>query len=169
MPAPPDFQPFSFDFDIFPPTPESDGTTGVSQLQERARTFQQGAMTAKLIFSKLSSYARAMAEATSLPPFVHPPCSLDGRQQCQPGTPHQCLPNTLAVCSNLAQMFYVRRTGSERFVWQQIGAHLAQLRGSVSTSLLVRRILMSRLVLAEVLASTVEEVATKLYTLWQQR
>lgn len=115
-----DLSPFSFGRDV--PLPHE------TQLRQRSRSLQEGDLTAKLLFSKLVEYSRMMAEAIRLPPFIHPPCRLGRIARCDEGTPHRCLPEALAVCSNLAQLFYLRREGSEGFVWKQICDHLNQLR-----------------------------------------
>jgi len=118
-----DLSPFSFGRDV-PLARET-------QLKQRSRSLQEGDLTAKLLFSKLVEYSRMMAEAIRLPPFIHPPCWLGRIARCDERAPHRCLPEGLAVCSNLAQMFYLRRQGSEGFVWQQICDHLRQLRVKV--------------------------------------
>lgn len=129
-----DLPPFSFNFDM--PLSTSDSSAPPeAQLEQRPRSFQQGALTAKLLFSKLASYSHLMADAVRLPPFIYPACWLGRVERCADGSPHRCLPEPLAVCSNLAQMFYLRRDGSEGFVWQQICNHLKQLRDKVSLSI----------------------------------
>lgn len=117
--------PNSMDFNLGPKALEP-------QLSQRSRSLQQGSMTAKMIFSRMSDYGRMMADAKSLPPFIHPPCCLGSRDECSPNAAHTCLPEALAVCSNLAQMLYARRSGSQDFVWKQIRTHLGQLRDEVS-------------------------------------
>ena len=137
---PSDFMPDLFDVPDLPmlnfgmTLPPLDGpTTDSVHLEQRTRTFQQGALTAKMLYSKLVKYTRVMAEAVHLPPFIYPPCWLSGTPstRCPIDCSHRCLPEALAVCSNLTQMYYVRRIGSEGFVWQQICTHLKQLRDSV--------------------------------------
>lgn len=121
-----DLSPFAFDFDMVSANPDSLNQP-VLQLKQRSRSFQQGSLTAKLLFSKLAAYGQDMADAARLPPFIYPPCWSSPAAACQPDSPHRCLPESLAVCSNLAQMFYLRRIGSENFVWQQICIHLKQM------------------------------------------
>ena len=122
--------PFLFDFDLTS-MEHSPATPADVQLEQRPRSFQQGALTAKLLFSKLASYSRIMADARRLPPLVYATCWSSNAGTCEAASPHRCLPEPLAVCSNLVQMFYLRRDGSEHFVWQQICAHLKQLREKV--------------------------------------
>lgn len=103
-------------------------------LSPRERSINQGSLTAKLLFSQLVDYARMMADGKRLPPFIHPPCSLGHNYECPLDAPHHCLPETLAICTNLTQMFYARTPGSYSFVWQQISAHLHQMRAMVSSA-----------------------------------
>ncbi|KAF2028048.1 hypothetical protein EK21DRAFT_70684 [Setomelanomma holmii] len=103
------------------------------QLSQRTRTLQQGSLTAKMVFGRLTGYTRKFAEEKQLPPFIHPSCYPGEQNQCPPGARHRCLPGTLAVCANLAQMFYSRLPGSHGFVWQQICAHLRQLQSEYAT------------------------------------
>ena len=100
-------------------------------LSQRARSIQQGSLTAKLLFSRLTDFTRMMADGKLLPPFLHPPCSCGCGYECPPESPHMCLPESLAVCANLTRMFYSRMPGSHGFVWQQICAHLRQMRVEV--------------------------------------
>lgn len=123
---------FDFDFDIPFPTSEAMFRPPEAQLEQRSRSFHQGALTAKMMFGKLGSYSRMMADAKRLPPFIWPPCWSSRPSRCPSDSPHRCLPETLAVCSNLIQMHSLRRDGSESFVWQQIYAHLKQLRDKVA-------------------------------------
>lgn len=99
-----------------------------SQLSQRMRSLQQGSLTAKMVFSRLTEYTRMMADGKNLPPFIHPPCCLGQSDECPLGSPHQCLPETLAICANLTQMFYSSMPASSPFVWQQICTHLRQMK-----------------------------------------
>ena len=116
------------------PTDSASSTKEIGpQLSQRTRSLQQGSLTAKMLFGRLTDYTRMMADGKQLPPFIHPPCCLDGRDDdCHPDSPHRCLAETLAVCANLTQMFYSRMPGSQGFVWQQICTHLRQMHGEVS-------------------------------------
>ncbi|KAF2795457.1 hypothetical protein K505DRAFT_239823 [Melanomma pulvis-pyrius CBS 109.77] len=98
------------------------------QFSQRTRSLQQGSLTARMLFSRLTDYTRMMADGKHLPPFIHPPCSLGRDDECPPDSPHRCLPETLAICANLTQMFYSRMPGSNGFVWQQIYTHIRQMR-----------------------------------------
>lgn len=103
------------------------------QLSHRARSLQQGSLTGKMLLGRLTDYTRMMADAKNLPPFIHPPCSLGPNDECPPDSPHECLPETLAVCANLTKMFYSRISGSHGFIWQQICTHLRQMSEEVSS------------------------------------
>jgi hypothetical protein len=103
------------------------------QLSQRARSLQQGSLTAKMILSRLTDYTRKMADGRQLPPFIYPPCSLGRHNGCPPDSPHLCLPEKLAICVNLTQMFYSRLPGSHSFVWQQICSHIRQMHAEVSS------------------------------------
>jgi hypothetical protein len=107
-------------------------TTAIGpQLSQRARSLQQGSLTAKMILSRLTDYTRTMAKGRQMPPFIHPPC-FSSDDECSSRSPHQCLPEKLAVCVNLTQMFYSQLPGSHSFVWQQIRTHVQQMRAEVS-------------------------------------
>ncbi|KAJ5134309.1 hypothetical protein N7526_005674 [Penicillium atrosanguineum] len=102
------------------------------QLSQRERSLQQGSLTGKLLLGRLTVYTRMMADPKTLPPFIHPPCSLDSNDECPPDLPHQCLPEALAVCANLTKMFYSNMQGSHSFAWKQICTHLRQMSEEVS-------------------------------------
>lgn len=102
-------------------------------LSIRERTFQQGSLTAKMILSQLFDYTRRMAEGKNLPPFIHPPCFLSQNDECPSEAPHSCLPQSLAICRNLTQMFYSRTSESTSFIWRQIFIHLREMRVEVSS------------------------------------
>jgi hypothetical protein len=106
------------------------------QFSQRTRSIQQGSLTTKMLFSKLADYTKMMGEGITLPPFIHPPCCLGQSDQCTPNSPHQCLPEILAVCANLTQMFNARVSGSHGYIWQQICTHLRQLRAEVRPELM---------------------------------
>lgn len=106
------------------------------QLSQRARSIQQGSLTGKMLLGRLTDYTRMMADSKTLPPFIHPPCSLDSNDECPPDSPHQCLPEALAICANLTKMFYSHMHASRNFVWKQICTHLRQMSEEVSSGLI---------------------------------
>lgn len=102
-------------------------------LSIRERSFQQGSLTAKMLLSQLFDYTRRIAEGKNLPPFIHPPCYLSQNDECPSEAPHSCLPQSLAICRNLTQMFYSRTSESTSFIWRQIYIHLREMRAEVSS------------------------------------
>ncbi|KAK1254102.1 hypothetical protein MKX08_008097 [Trichoderma sp. CBMAI-0020] len=100
-------------------------------LSMRERSFQQGSLTAKMILSQLFDYTRRIAEGKNLPPFIHPPCFLSQNDECPTEAPHSCLPQSLAICRNLTQMFYSRTSESTSFIWRQIYIHLREMRAEI--------------------------------------
>ncbi|KAJ5109441.1 hypothetical protein N7456_006116 [Penicillium angulare] len=121
-----------FDIPAFPTPHPTESTPSIKttgpQLAQRPRSLQQGSLTAKMVFSRMKDYSRMMADAKTLPPFIFPPCCLGPDDECPPNEPHRCLPEALAVCSNLTHMFYNRMPGSHNFVWKQICAHIREMR-----------------------------------------
>lgn len=111
---------------------DSTDTPDKPPLSMRERSFQQGSLTAKMILSQLFDYTRRIAEGRNLPPFIHPPCFLSQNDECPPEAPHSCLPQSLAICRNLTQMFYSRTSESTSFIWRQIYIHLREMRAEVS-------------------------------------
>lgn len=102
------------------------------QLSQRTRSIQQGSLTAKMVFSRLSDYTRMLADGKELPPFIYPPCYASQSNQCLPGLPHQCLPETLAVCTNLTRIFHNCKPESRGYAWHQVRLHIQHLYAYVS-------------------------------------
>lgn len=86
-----------------------------------------------MLIGQVTDYPLMMATRKTLPPFIHPPCVLGRGPACQPDTPHTCLPERLAVCASLAQMFHARTPGSAGFVWGQIYAQVRQMSEEVGS------------------------------------
>lgn len=103
-----------------------------SQLSQRTRSIQQGSLTAKMVFTRLSDYTRMLADGRELPPFIYPPCCFNESARCFPGSPHHCLPETLAVCANLTRIFQTCVPESRGYAWHQIRLHLHHLDAYVS-------------------------------------
>jgi hypothetical protein len=133
------------------------------QLSQRARSIQQGSLTGKMLLGRLTDYTRMMADPKTLPPFIHPPCSLDSNDECPPDSPHQCLPEALAICANLTKMFYSHMHASRNFVWKQICTHLRQMSEEVSCELIETGVLRSEV--ANVLISMKATMRRKCYRL----
>ncbi|KAK2045411.1 hypothetical protein LZ31DRAFT_521110 [Colletotrichum somersetense] len=79
--------------------------------------------TVKVLLGQLLAYPRMMAKGGRLPPFIFPPCCMEGYRlpadSCRKEF-HKCLPETLAICCNLVQSFESRTAGSTSFVWKSI-------------------------------------------------
>ncbi|KAL2201851.1 hypothetical protein CC79DRAFT_1402167 [Sarocladium strictum] len=97
-------------------------------LSLRSRSDAQDKLTANILFSQLKVYPQMLAEGSKLPPFIFPPCFLSIEGQCPSDTTHICLPEILAICASLTQMFISRTPGSVDFVWKQIHAEVRRLR-----------------------------------------
>lgn len=115
----------------FPTSPEIAKSGLSSNLSVRARSFQQGSLTGKMLLSQVIDYSRLFSEGKHMPPFIYPPCRLSPGMECPSGKHHTCLPPILTVCTHLSRMFYSRTPGSTHFVVQQIYVHLHQLNSEV--------------------------------------
>lgn len=115
-------------------------------LSLRLRSDAQDTLTANILFSQLKVYPQMLAEGFKLPPFIFPPCCLSIEGQCPSDSTHTCLPEILAICASLTQMFVSRTPGSVDFVWKQIHAEVRRLGCCVSpeTSLNTARALLTR-------------------------
>ncbi|KAI8630476.1 hypothetical protein F5Y19DRAFT_427742 [Xylariaceae sp. FL1651] len=88
----------------------------------QAPTIEKSLM-AKIIMGQLENYPKMLIQAGNLPPFIYPQCVLEDRlcRQCTATTGiHQCLPEPLANCTSLVQMFYSRNAGNRQLVWKMI-------------------------------------------------
>ncbi|OHE97179.1 hypothetical protein CORC01_07433 [Colletotrichum orchidophilum] len=87
--------------------------------------------TAKVLLGQILSYPVMMIKGGRLPPFIFPPCVIEGSKSmagCCDKEFHQCLPEPLAICCNLVQSFDQRTQGSADFVWKSIYSEVARLR-----------------------------------------
>ncbi|KZL74714.1 C6 finger domain-containing protein [Colletotrichum tofieldiae] len=86
--------------------------------------------TVKVLLGQLLAYPKMMAKGGRLPPFIFPPCGVEGQNlpadSCGKEF-HKCLPETLAICCNLVQSFETRTTGSASFVWKSIYKEVERL------------------------------------------
>ncbi|KAK7454894.1 hypothetical protein Landi51_03103 [Colletotrichum acutatum] len=83
--------------------------------------------TARVLLGQILSYPKMMIKGGRMPPFIFPPCAIDGSESiagCCGKELHQCLPEPLAICCNLVQSFYQRTPGSAAFVWRSIYSEL---------------------------------------------
>lgn len=100
-------------------------------LSQRFRTISQGSLTAKILLGQITAYPRMMISGHQLPPFIYPPCVVGHNSECPAEDAHSCLPEPLAICASLVQMYYSKTKVTKTFVWQQIYAHARQLYSNV--------------------------------------
>ncbi|KAL7942485.1 hypothetical protein V8C42DRAFT_146146 [Trichoderma barbatum] len=85
-------------------------------------------LSAKMLLGQIGAYPKMMAKGKHLPPFIHPPCVLvDVYPRACNESRHYCLPEILAICSSLLQMFYNTTPGSSSFAWKTIYEHQSHL------------------------------------------
>lgn len=90
--------------------------------------------TARVLLGQILSYPKMMIKGGRMPPFIFPPCAIDGSESiagCCGKELHQCLPEPLAICCNLVQSFYQRTPGSAAFVWRSIYSEVGRIRQEV--------------------------------------
>jgi len=100
----------------------------------RTPTIDQSLM-ARILVGQLENFPRMLIGGSRLPPFIYPQCVLDGRLpgQCvSPNGVHQCLPEPLANCVVLTQMFYNRTLSNNQLVWKTIYEEQKRLYEQVS-------------------------------------
>lgn len=86
-----------------------------------------------ILLGQVTSYPKMMVEGDQLPPLIHPPCHIDNdlAPGCGERSRHQCLPQELAICASLVQMFYERTKANTDFVWTLIYEEKARLQREV--------------------------------------
>jgi hypothetical protein len=86
-----------------------------------------------ILLGQVTSYPKMMIEGDQLPPFIHAPCHIDNdlAPGCGERSRHQCLPQELAICESLVQMFYERTKANTDFVWTLIYEEQARLQREV--------------------------------------
>lgn len=113
---------------------------------ERLQARRQGvtpeqSLTAKILVGQIENYPRMLIRGSRLPPFIFPQCIFKGRlcRQCTAvnGT-HQCLPEPLANCAALTQMFYSRSPGNTPLVWKTMYDEQKRLYEQVSSNRFLR-------------------------------
>lgn len=99
----------------------------------RRRIFLKDCVLTSVVLGQLTGYPKMMLEGELLPPFIQPPCHYDEEQApaCRIAGRHKCLPEILAICAGLVDMFYSRTQASEQYVWKMIYAERARLRKKV--------------------------------------
>lgn len=90
--------------------------------------------TSKVLLGQILCYPTMLVRGGRLPPFIFPPCVLDGQvppAECCALGYHRCLPEELAICCNLVQSFENRTPGSTAFVWKSVYQEVERLRQEV--------------------------------------
>ena len=82
--------------------------------------------TAKYLMAVLCSYPKFMTNGSILPPYIHPVISNYEGDNCMCCEPRTHLPESLAICSSIVQMFLTKTSESHAFIWGTI--HLEQQR-----------------------------------------
>lgn len=101
-----------------------------SPLSRRKAATTETFLTTQILLGQLSSYPKMLSRGAKLPPFIYPQCVLNDQlpHDCIAANGmHQCLPEPLANCASLVQMFYHRNSGNARFVWNAIYAEQRRL------------------------------------------
>lgn len=125
-------------------TPHSQGP--VSDVESKPRRYKdkliwprigstiEGYFSNTVFRGQIMSYPQMMSKGNRLPPFIFPRCMMGGPVafDCELQGVHQCLPEILAICSNMVQLFENRTPASSSFVWKTIYAEHERLRREVS-------------------------------------
>ncbi|KAK1999244.1 hypothetical protein LX36DRAFT_574669 [Colletotrichum falcatum] len=103
----------------------------IRPLAPRHSNAMPSCFTVKVLLGQLLAYPKMMAQGGRLPPFIFPPCCMDGYRL--PADPcgkefHKCLPETLAISCSLVQSFESRTAGSASFVWKSIYAEVERIK-----------------------------------------
>lgn len=107
--------------------------TGYDHKTLRRRIFLKDCVLTSVVLGQLTSYPKMMVEGDLLPPFIQPPCHYDEEQasDCRMFGRHKCLPEILAICASLVEMFYTRTQANGHFVWRTIYTERARLQEKV--------------------------------------
>lgn len=111
-----------------------------SQARRQGPTPEQS-LTTKILVGQIKNYPRMLIGGNRLPPFIFPQCIFNGRlcRQCTAANGmHQCLPEPLANCAALTQMFYSRSPGNTQLVWKTMYEEQKRLYEQVSINLSLR-------------------------------
>jgi hypothetical protein len=102
---------------------------GASKLRLRRRDAIKLCPITSIALGQLYSYPMMLIRGHRLPPFIHPQCTINEElaPACADSGSHQCLPQPLAICANMVQMFYSRTPATTDFVWETIYAEQARL------------------------------------------
>ncbi|GAW25096.1 putative sterigmatocystin biosynthesis regulatory protein [Rosellinia necatrix] len=110
------------------------------QLQAMQRGIAtEPSLMARVLIGQIQNYPRMLIQGSKLPPFIYPQCVLDDRvsRQCTAmNGMHQCLPEPLANCAAMVQMFYSRGPSNTHLVWKTIYVEQKRLYQQVSNDLM---------------------------------
>ncbi|KAI1289020.1 hypothetical protein F5Y03DRAFT_378580 [Xylaria venustula] len=92
-------------------------------LRPRKEANLQRALMLRILMGQVEDFPRRLTKGSRLPPFIHPQCALHDRlpRECiAKNGSHQCLPEPLAICAGLTQLFFSRNGGNSSYVWKLI-------------------------------------------------
>jgi hypothetical protein len=102
-------------------------------LPRRAATWDK-MMTMKVLVGQILNYPTMMIQGGRLPPFIYPPCAMDGIEAVQACTArgyHVCLPRILAISCSTIKAHAARTPASAAHVWKGIYDFIAEMRREV--------------------------------------
>ncbi|KAH8680853.1 hypothetical protein BX600DRAFT_4824 [Xylariales sp. PMI_506] len=90
-------------------------------LAPKRTTSTHSFLVMQILLGQIAAYPGMMIQEI-LPPFIYPMCMMNGRlmETCLRDGMHQCLPEPLAICASMVQMFQQRTAQSRSFVWKTI-------------------------------------------------
>ena len=94
-------------------------------------------LTYQVLRGQIKSYPKMMIDGVILPHFIHSRCVLRDQsiQDCVSDAGiHCCLPEPLAICASLMQMFFSKTDASSVFVQSKIHEEISRLHREVSFS-----------------------------------
>lgn len=84
-------------------------------------------LTAKYLMAVVSSYPKLMTENSVLPGYIHPYQLKNKGNDCVCNNDNNCVPEPLAVCSSIVQMFLTKTSESNAFVWRTVRSEQQRL------------------------------------------
>lgn len=90
-------------------------------------------LTTEIVLGQIASYPKNMIEGLVLPSFIHSNCALDDTLSygCSSKGSHECLSDTLSICSSIVRMFYSKTTASGLFIWKTVHTERAKIQDEV--------------------------------------
>lgn len=103
-------------------------------LWPRQRSTPEEFFSNTVLLGQIMSYPQMISKGNLLPPFIFPRCMMGGPVafDCEMHGAHQCLPEILAICSNMVQLFEKRTPASSSFIWKTMYAENERLRHEVN-------------------------------------